>query len=160
MLAGDLSLVRWQTSYPTPCYGACLLGIIKQQSMLTYCRYGQCIIVICISAMRSLGWWSLVGCWCVLKWDFFLSLSFFPSHMHACGLISWPFSCLSLYHSFLTAKMEHLLYVCPQPFKLLCCHSGFCCYEAYTVFKALGRLSLQKSEKKNHINSSSWLMKL
>lgn len=35
-------------------------------------------------------------------------------------------------HSFLTAKMKHhLLDVCVQPFKLLCCHSGFCCYDVY-----------------------------
>lgn len=121
--------------------------------MLTYCQNGQFIITICISAMRSLGWWSLVGCWCVLKWVFLcngasasnglkadaLSLSFSLT-CTCCGLISWPFSCLSLYHSFSTAKLEHLLYVCAQPLKLPCCHSGFCCYEVYTIFKALGRL--------------------
>lgn len=101
-VGGDLSVVRWQTGWSIPCYGACLRGTIKQQSMLMYCRCGQCIMVICISAMRSLGRWSLAGCWCVLKWVFLCNcasaslglkaaaLFLFLSHAHAVILYHDP----------------------------------------------------------------------
>lgn len=49
MLAGDLSFVKWQTSWPTPRYRACRRGIIKLPRLLTYCRCGRPIVVICIS---------------------------------------------------------------------------------------------------------------
>lgn len=151
----------------THCYLSCLRGIIKQQFMVTYCRYGQCIIIICISAMRSLGWWSRVGCRCILKWVFFFCNVASAVNGLESDVLSPPL-CLSRRHImtfWLLISLSEVSVTQNGTPSIWCVprfHSGFCCYEVYTVFKALGRLPQEITSEicgGTNVCSSSWMEK-
>lgn len=125
--------------------------------------------------MGSLVRWSLVGCWCVLKWGFFscngasvfnsceadaFSPSLSLSHIRLRFYIMTFWLRISL-SQFSDSSNGTPSTGCVRPFKLLRRHTGLWCYEVHMVFKALGML-LQEitSEICGGTSSSNWRMKL